>query len=355
MTLGKNYPFMFTESEKILSRTIFPCQDTPSIKVKVRLTLTCPLNLLAVFSGTQYKEPTINEEEYSKTYFFEQNIKIPTYLIAFAIGDLDSRQVSERIFVIAEPGILEKAKNELIGFEQYIKKAEEYLFDYEWGVFNVLVLPPGNPYGAMENPNLIYVPSTLIVGDKSLIHILAHELAHSWTGNLVTNSNWNDFWLNEGFAVFIERKLVQFILQEDSKNLQSIIGLANMQSDIDRNPKSSSTSLFPNVGNHNPDDYSNYIPYEKGYNLLIYLENYLGAESFQKMLREYLLKYRYTSVNADDFISYFNYFLEKFYGYKKVKDFRSKINLIDVIHEIGNPSFSNDFSKKIIIFRIFQS
>lgn len=207
----------------------------------------------------------------------------------------------------------------------------------------------------MENPNLIYAPSTLIVGDKSLMHILAHELAHSWTGNLVTNSNWNDFWLNEGFAVFIERKLVEFVLQEDSKNLQSIIGLANMQSDIDRNPKSSSTSLFPNVGNHNPDDYSNYIPYEKGYNLLIYLENYLGKESFQKMLREYLMKYKYASVNVDDFISYFNYFLEKFYGYKKVKDFRSKFNLIDVIHEIGNPSFSNDFSKEIIIFRIFKS
>jgi leukotriene-A4 hydrolase len=245
MTLGKEHPFMYTQCEAILCRSLLPCQDTPSAKVRINAALTVKKPLIPLYAGIKTK---VIEKEDEVTYFYVQRIPVPTYLIAIAAGALESRILSDRISIYAEKEIVDKAAWEFVETEKFIQYAEAYLTTYEWGQYNLLVLPPGFPFGGMENPTLTFVTPSLIAGDRSLTNVIAHEIAHSWTGNLVTNKNWQNFWLNEGFTVFTERKIIELIYGEEMSKLQANVGYDNLIDDIAKfGEKDSYTSLYPDL------------------------------------------------------------------------------------------------------------
>lgn len=351
MTFGGDFPYMFTQNEPIYARTMVPCQDTPSVKIPVKAALTLRKDLVALFGGLVDKPPVLNNDD-TKTYFYKQPIPIPTYLIAIAAGNIDSRKISDQVIVFSEPKIIESVFKEFQrDTQKFIDTAVGYLFEYEWNVFNILVLPKAFPFGGMENPNLTFATPTLIAGDFSLVNVIAHELAHSWTGNLVTNSNWNNFWLNEGFTVFIERKINQIINGEsgiETRKLNSQIGYNDLLKDIKMNfpPQSQSTSLYPNVSKHNPDDSFSNVPYEKGYNILYYVESIIGEDNFKLLLRDYLKKYSKKSVQFSDFHECFEEFIQKQFTPEKIKEIRDKVTWDKFINEVGTPDLiKNDFSK----------
>src|SRR6185436_14049891 len=134
---------------------------------------------------------------------------IPSYLIALAAGDLAFRSLGPRSGVYAEPSVVDAAAFEFADTEPMIHAVEELYGPYRWGRYDLLVLPPSFPFGGMENPRLTFATPTILSGDRSLVNLVAHELAHSWSGNLVTNATWNDFWLNEGFTVYFERRIME--------------------------------------------------------------------------------------------------------------------------------------------------
>lgn len=211
--------------------------------------MTCPSPLTFLFSGI-LKNTINNELEKTITYFYKQDIPVPTYLIAFACGDLEFGKLSERCGVYTERGLLEKGLYEFAETEELLTTAENFIEKYVWGVYNILVLPFAFPYGGMENPCLTFVTPALLAGDRSMTNVIAHEIAHSWTGNLVTNKNWNNFWMNEGFTKFLERKISELMSGEDISNIEALSGLINLDSTIKGIGETHSfTSLNPDLRN----------------------------------------------------------------------------------------------------------
>ena len=290
-THSKKYPFMFTQCEAIQCRSLFPCQDTPSAKVNVTAKTFIDPPYIMLFSGI-LKSIYWDVNRQKNAIVYKQKINIPTYLIAFAAGKISYEKISDRCGVYAEDDLVKIAKNEFINTENYLKKAEEYFGrKYDWGIYNILVLPFSFPYGGMENPNLTFVSPSLLAGDGSLSYVIGHEISHSWTGNLVTNKNWENFWVNEGFTTFLERKLDGMIFGEDMENLEAMVGNSELENDIDMFGEDHNyTQLMPNYEGVNPDDGFSSVPYEKGYQFLVYLESLVGKEAFKNIMQEYIKK-----------------------------------------------------------------
>lgn len=300
-TLTKNFPFMFTQCEPILCRTLFPCQDTPGAKVTCEAELTLMKGMVALFSGIEV-ESKRKEETDKVTFYYEQTLPIPTYLIALACGELEYGKLSDRCGVWTEKGLKEKALYEFESTEKFLSTAENYLTPYEWKIYNILVLPASFPYGGMENPCLTFVTPTLLAGDQSLANVIAHEISHSWTGNLVTNKNWANFWMNEGFTTFLERKIGELVYGEEFSILEKEVGKGGLIETInDIGKEHNFTSLAPNFEHCDPDDGFSRIPYEKGFTFLQYLEDLVGKAKFQSILKTYIEKFKYLSVSYEDF------------------------------------------------------
>ena len=342
-TSGGKYPFMYSQCQSILCREMLPIQDTPAIKMPVQISITVPEELIGLAAGLFVEE--INNGN-NKTFIYALDIPIPSYLIAIAAGDIGSQNVSERCTIYAEKTVVEKAAWEFSDTEKFLKIAENYIGEYVWGQYNILVLPPSFPFGGMENPTLTFLTPSLIAGDKSLVSVVAHEISHSWTGNLVTNENWPDFWLNEGFTMFIERKILSSHKDKDMAKLDAMVGLSNLKADIIAFGESKSfSSLEPNLLGRNPDDAFNKVPYEKGFNLLYYLENKVNSdEIFQKFMRSYIDKFKKGVVKYMDFRTFFETFIKN-----NVKDWEKILNDIDWdtwVFAPGFPPVENDFSNK---------
>ena len=269
-TSGKKYPYMYTQGESILNRELFPTQDTPSVKSLVTVGITVSKPLFAVESGL-YQRKIDNGN--TTTYFYEQKIPIPSYLIAMAAGAIEQRVVSDRTKVYAEKELVDKAAAEFEDIDNYIQIAESYLFPYQWGEYNLLILPPSFPYGGMENPTLTFVMPSIINGDKSLMGLATHELSHSWSGNLVTMKDWSNFWINEGFTVFMETKILEIMGGKDLAKLHALTyqKLLNMNI-ISIGESKNFCSLHPYLVGRHPDDAFSPIPYVKGFLFLYYLE-----------------------------------------------------------------------------------
>ena len=214
-TLGKKYPFMYSQGESILNRELFPVQDTPAVKTPFSVSITVEKPLFALNSGI-YQGKIDNGD--TITYFYKQKVPIPSYLVAIAAGAIEERVISDRTKIYGEKEIVDLAAYEFEEIENFIQIGESYISPYLWGVYNLLVLPPSFPYGAMENPTLTFITTSLIAGDRSLTGAVAHEISHSWSGNLVTMDNWSDFWLNEGFTMFIQSKIMERIYGLDITN-----------------------------------------------------------------------------------------------------------------------------------------
>ena len=348
-TYTKNYPFMFTQCEAILCRTIFPIQDTPSVKSTYKVKTSIELPLTFLFSGI-IKSHFFDSKTSKKIMTFEQKIPIPSYLVSFVAGELEFGKISKRCGVWTEKGLAKKACEEFTDAEKYIEIAEEYLkHPYEWKIYNIVILPFSFPYGGMENPNLTFATPALLAGDKSMANVIGHEISHSWTGNLVTNKNWKNFWVNEGFTTFLERKLSSALLGEDMANLESIIGNNRLLQSIKMVGEDSDFScLNPNYEGIDPDDGFSNVPYEKGYQFLVYLENEVGDEHFREIMSRYIDTYKYQSVDFYDFKGVYEKYVNEKFSKKNAKKLLDGINWEKWINEKGYPSYEQKYETKYL-------
>ena len=343
-TYTKKYPFMFTQCEAIQCRSLFPIQDSPSVKSTYIVKTSIPSPLTFLFGGLM-KTRYYDSNTKNNITLFEQNIPIPSYLVSFVAGELEYGRISDRCGVWTEVGLCKKACHEFKDAEKYIEIAEEY-FDhpYEWKVYNLLVLPFSFPYGGMENPNLTFVTPALLAGDCSMSNVIGHEISHSWTGNLVTNKNWKNFWVNEGFTIFMERKLDSALLGEDMENLEAIVGNNELIADIKLLGEDSEyTKLSPDYGGNDPDDGFSTVPYEKGYQFLIFIEKLIGKDNFKEAMQRYIKKYRYKSVDYTAFKEVLEDLIREKYKKKPAKKLIAEINWDKWLNDKGIPAYKNDF------------
>ncbi|MEE8277323.1 MAG: M1 family metallopeptidase [Thermoanaerobaculia bacterium] len=305
-TAGGRHPFLFTQSQAILARTWVPCQDTPGVRFTYGATVRVPAELMALMSA---ENPTGRSAD--GVYRFEMRQRIPSYLLALAVGDLEFRSLGPRSGVYAEPSLVERAAWEFAEVEQMMAATEKLYGPYRWERYDLLVLPPSFPFGGMENPRLTFATPTILAGDRSLVALVAHELAHSWSGNLVTNATWNDFWLNEGFTSYIENRIMEEIKGPEYAAMLRVLSLQELRREIeDLGPDSTDTHLFLDLAGRNPDDGMTAVPYDKGAALLRLLEETLGRERWDAFLLDYFDTHAFQSMDTAGFVA----FLEESFG-----------------------------------------
>lgn len=291
-------PFLFTQAQPILARTWIPCQDSPAVRVTYDATVRVPADLLALMSA---ENPV--ERSADGTYRFAMPQPVPSYLIALAVGDLEFRELGGRSGVYAEPSVVDAAAWEFADTEAMIEAAERLYGAYRWGRYDILVLPPSFPYGGMENPRLTFATPTILAGDRSLVTLIAHELAHSWSGNLVTNSTWNDIWLNEGFTVYFETRIDEELYGGPYTDMLLRLGRQDLERAVaDEEPRD--TWLELDMAGRDPDEGPTKIPYEKGSLFLRLVEAKVGRERFDAFLRSYFDTFAFESMDTATFLAH---------------------------------------------------
>lgn len=296
-TADGNEPFLYSQSQSIYARSWIPCQDSPSVKFTYQAEIKAPSSLMVLMSAAN--NPTKKSQD--GTYYFTMDRPIPSYLMAIAIADLKFAPLGKRTGIYAEPSRLKDAAWELAESENMLEAAEELYGPYRWGRYDMLLLPPSFPFGGMENPCLTFLTPTMIAYDRSLVSLVAHELAHSWSGNLVTNASWSDFWLNEGFTNYIERRIVEKLYGRDYVDMEISLGFDSLKSELAEMGKGDSR-LKLDLKTLDPDRAMSDIAYEKGYFFLRSIEEKVGRASFDSFLSSYFNKYAFKSLVSEDFL-----------------------------------------------------
>ncbi|MEP1231175.1 MAG: M1 family metallopeptidase [Litorimonas sp.] len=304
-TAGKEKPYLFSQAQPIHARTMAPLQDTPAVRMTYSATLRVPDGLRPLMSASQ------GEKDAKGEYHFDMPQAIPSYLIAIAVGDIKFKAINDHIGVYAEQYILDASAEEFSETPLMEASNEKFYGPYRWGRYDLIVLPPSFPFGGMENPRLSFMTPTLIAGDKSLTNVVAHELAHSWSGNLVTNASWRDAWLNEGFTSYVENRVMEDLYGERRAVMEQVLSLQDLKADIASMERPELTQLKLPTDLVHPDDAFSQVAYVKGQYFLMFLEERFGRETFDTFLKNYFNDFAFQSITTEDFIQYLHENLHK--------------------------------------------
>ncbi len=300
-TTSKKKPFLLTQSQAILARTWIPCMDSPGVRVTYDAVVRVPEGITPIMSAAHGQH-----EPDKGIYRFDMKHPIPPYLIALAAGEIAFKAISDRCGVYAEPAVLEKAAWEFADMEKMVVAAEKLYGKYRWDRWDAIVLPPSFPFGGMENPMLTFATPTLLAGDRSLVNVMAHELAHSWSGNLVTNATWSDFWLNEGFTTYFERRIVESLYGKDTAQMQWLLGQRDLKHEIVEMAAADQefAKLYQDLSKHDPDAAFSSVPYDKGANFLLVLEQHFGRDKFDTFLKNYFDQHAFQTMTTEKFLTF---------------------------------------------------
>ncbi len=305
-TSNKKHPYIFSQCQAIHARSLFPCQDTPDVKSTFTFNIRSPLPVLAsgLPTGPKDFQPSKDGKPGTLLYTFHQEIPMPSYLFALASGDIASASIGPRSTVWTGPEELTASQWEFEkDTEAYIQAAEKVVYPYAWTTYNVLVLPPSFPYGGMENPVYTFATPTVVSGDRQNVDVIAHELSHSWSGNLVSNASWEHFWLNEGWTEYLERRIIAAVHGSDQyRDFSAIIGWKALEDSIAQFGEDHNfTKLIPDLKGKDPDDAFSSVPYEKGFVFLYHFEKLLGIEKWDKFIPHYFTTFKQKSVDSYEF------------------------------------------------------
>ncbi len=330
-TEGGEHPFLYSQCQAIHARSIFPCQDTPAVRFTfdARMRVAAPLvGLMAAASTGVEKQDGIH------ICSFKMEQPIPSYLFALAAGNIVFRELGPRTGIFAEPELIEAAAWEFAENEEKLELGEKLFGPYLWERYDVLVMPPSFPYGAMENPRLTFMSKIFIMGDRSWTVIISHELAHSWTGNLVTNANWEHFWLNEGWTTYADTRITEAIEGEEVADLTTVISAKALWEELERYGMDSDiTCLKTSMEGIDPDEAFSIIPYYKGFLFVRQLELAVGRKQFDAFTRKYIKTHQFKTLTSEEFVRYLE---------QELPETLEKVDVQTWIYEPGLPEGAMD-------------